>query len=372
MIAIVYPQFYGVGGIARYLDSFLENLPENSRRIILITGDEHAQERSYRGVEIKHVPFSSSRLNLFLWGWKVRRILRDLHRRSGLRAVNFHFPPLIPGLFLPTGVPIILTAHTTYLGMSGRFYPVAHYESQWKGISLWIKMWMERRIFSKVAKVITLTEQGRQEVLSYGFKGPIAVVPNGADVDKFSPGLSAEKTVDVLFSGRIELRKGSRAMVALCQALVAVKPNIRICIVGYGDDEEWVKAHLQPYTNNVHLAGKVPFAEMMQYYNRSRVYASTSFYEGLPGTCLEAMAMKLPVVVWDFLFYRGLVMEGETGCLVPPNDFSAASRAVLDLLDNNELCRRMGENGRELLIKQFNWRLLSRHIVAEMLGVEYA
>ena len=52
MIAIVYPQFYGVGGIARYLDSFLSNLPADHPPIYLITGDEHKVDRHYPGVEI--------------------------------------------------------------------------------------------------------------------------------------------------------------------------------------------------------------------------------------------------------------------------------------------------------------------------------
>jgi hypothetical protein len=54
MIAIVYPQFYGVGGIARYLESFLANLPKDSPSIYLITGDEHQTERRYENVKIIH------------------------------------------------------------------------------------------------------------------------------------------------------------------------------------------------------------------------------------------------------------------------------------------------------------------------------
>jgi len=62
MIAIVYPQFYGVGGIARYLDSFLANLPADHPTIYLITGDEHRVERHYDNVELIHLPFSSGHL----------------------------------------------------------------------------------------------------------------------------------------------------------------------------------------------------------------------------------------------------------------------------------------------------------------------
>lgn len=364
MIAIVYPQFYGVGGIARYLDSFLSNLPPDHPPIYLLTGDEHRVERSYAGVEIIHIPFTSSRFNLFTWGLKARKLLMQLYEEGKIRWVNLHFPPLIPGLLLPHHIPIVLTAHTTYLGMSGRFYQTRHFKSQWGELSLFIKSWMELKIFDHTRKVITLTEQGRQEVLTYGFGGSVTVIPNGADTSLFTPNPDIIKDIDVLFCGRIEFRKGSRGMVELCKQLIAQKPDIRIAIVGYGDDDAWVSAALASQTQNVLMTGKVPFSEMMGYYNRSHIYASTSYYEGLPGTCLEAMAMQLPVVVWDFLFYRGLVVEGENGHLVDTNDFAAMTAKILELLSNPQLAMDMGKKGRALLQQEYDWTKLSRDVLS--------
>ncbi|MDF1690468.1 MAG: glycosyltransferase family 4 protein [Cycloclasticus sp.] len=365
MIAIVYPQVYGVGGIARYLDSFLSNLPDKHPPVYLITGDEHYEFRSYKGVEIIHIPFSSSRFNLLLWGVKARYVIIKLYKQEKIQWVNFHFPPLIPGLFLPRKIPVVLTAHTTYLGMSGQFYPTRHFNSQWSKSSLVVKSWMERHIFGLTSKVITLTEQGRQEVLAYGFKGPVTVIPNGADVNLFTPDMAVKKDIDLLFCGRIEFRKGSRAMVELCLQLIEKKSNIKICIVGYGDDDAYVREALSPHPNNILLTGKVPFSEMLGYYNRSSVYASTSYYEGLPGTCLEAMAMELPVVVWDFLFYRDLVIENETGLLVKPNDFESMKDKILGLLTKPQLASEMGKRGRLLLKKEYSWSTLA----SDVLGV---
>ncbi|HEY8159667.1 MAG TPA: glycosyltransferase family 4 protein [Methylobacter sp.] len=363
MIAIVYPQFYSVGGIARYLDSFLANLPENHPPVYLITSDEHRDKRHYPGVEIIHFPYNRSRFSLFFWSLRVRNKLVSLYDEGKIQWVNLHSPPLIPGLFLPRHIPILLTAHTTYLGMSGQFYETRHFVSQWSRLSLAIKSWMEHRIFSLASKVITLTEQGRQEVLAYGFKGSVAVIPNGADVKLFTPDDAIEKNIDVLFCGRIELRKGSRPMVELCRQLIVRKPDIRIAIVGYGDDDAWVKAALEPYGHNVLMAGQVPFSETLGYYNHSRVYVSTSYYEGLPGTCLEAMAMQVPAVVWDFLFYRGLVVDGKTGALAAPNDYAVMTDKVLGLLSNPLLASEMGRNGRALLESNYNWANLARDVL---------
>ena len=363
MIAIVSPQFYGVHGIARYLDSFLANLPADHPPIYMISGDEFHSPRSYPGVEIIDIPFSTTRYSLFTWGWAVRKLLLQLHAENKIQWVNFHFPPLIPGLLLPKSIPMVLTAHTTYLGMSGRFYEERHFQSQWSNLSLLIKSWMERRIFGSAQKVITLTEQGRQEVLRYGYQGPVTVIPNGADINLFTPDDAVVKDIDVLFCGRIERRKGSRAMVELCRLLTLKQPDVKIVIVGYGDDDAYVQAGLADYAANVTLAGKTPFSEMINYYRRSKVYASTSYYEGLPGTCLEAMAMQLPVAVWNFLFYEGIVIDGETGFYAAPNDYETLAGQIMQLLADPQTAAAMGRNGRTLIQEQYGWRKLAAEIL---------
>jgi glycosyltransferase involved in cell wall biosynthesis len=368
MIAIVYPQFYGVGGIARYLDSFLSNLPVNAPPVVLVTGDENIQPRTYRGVKIVHVPFTSSRFSLFTWGLAVRKLLLNLHRRGEVQVVNFHFPPLIPGLFLPRKIPMVLTAHTTYLGMSGRFTPERHFASPWGPLSVAIKQWMERRIFAKAREVIALTEQGHQEVLAYGYAKPVHVIPNGVDLREFQVGARTVKDIDVLLVGRIEVRKGSRAVPALCQALLKRKPDLNITIVGYGDDEAWVREALAPLGPQVHMAGKVPLAEVSGYYRRAKVYAATSYYEGLPGTCLEAMAMELPPVVWDLLFYRGLVEPGRTGERVAVNQIDKMAEEVLALVSDPQRCAHIGQAARNHLRRGYDWAQLADQITARLVA----
>lgn len=363
MIAIVYPQFYGVGGIARYLDSFLSNLPTDHPPIYLITGNEYQEARVYPGVEIIHIPFSSNRFNLFLWGFHARRLLIRLHGQGKIKLINLHFPPLIPCLFLPRNIPVVLTVHSTYLGMSGNYYPEKYYVGDTNYFALRIKMWMESRIYKNSSRAITLTEFGREQVLAYGYDKPISIIPNGVDLNHFQPSTNSKKDIDVVFAGRIERLKGSNGMVEICRRLVEKKKDILILIVGYGDEEASVRQQLSELSANIIMTGKVPFAEMMEFYSRSRVYASTSYYEGLPGTCLEAMSMQLPVVVWDFLFYRGLVIEGKTGVLVPPNDFDVMVQEIMALLADEEHAKQMGRAGRALLASNYNWSNLAAEIL---------
>ena len=364
MIVIVFPQFYGVHGIARYLQSFLAALDDPATAIIVIVGDEDARPiDAPANVEFVILPLPTGRLGLVRWSLATRRWLLDASHRENITVINLHIPPLLPGLFLPRVAKIVVTAHTTYRGMSGQIYSPRQFRSQWNPVSVWIKKLFERYIFARADGIVTLTEQGLKEVRSYGFRGPIEIAPNGVDLEVFTPGPGEQKTVDVLFAGRIERRKGSRPMVDVCRALVAKRPDISICIVGYGDDFEFVQNALGGI-KNVQLTNKVSFDKMLDLYRGSQIYASTSYYEGLPGTCLEAMAVGLPAVVWDCLFYKKLVIEETTGKLVPINDVDTFANTIIDLLSNPSKLAFFGAAAHQHVTEVYGWRKIASQIMS--------
>jgi glycosyltransferase involved in cell wall biosynthesis len=393
VLVILYPQFDTIQGIARYLDSFLATLPAGAPPVVLITGRLGPGLQAWRGVEVVSIPVPANRLGLLVWSLRARRRLRALQRERGpVQTVNLHVPPLIPGLFVPRDLPLVLTAHTTYLGMSGRFDPQPHFRSPWGPLSVALKRWMEQRMLAQARTVITLTEQGRQELERYGRRDGVVVIPNGVDLERFRPadpgppagGAIVEsppaggaagrepglQDIDVLFSGRIERRKGSGPLVDVCQRLAQRRPGVRIAIVGYGDDEARVRDALRDLGPALTWAGKVPFDEVARWYHRSRVYASTSFYEGLPGTCLEAMASGLPAVVWDRLFYRDLVVDGQTGWLAPVRDVDAMVARIETLLDDPERAAAMGRLAAERVRQHHDWRALAPRVLAALLGAQ--
>lgn len=369
LVVIPFPQFYGVHGIARYLQSFLANAPTEPGKLLLLASDEHKHEVDTGKARVEILPMSSGRLGLLKWSLAARRRIRELAKTHPDLIVNLHIPPLIPGLFVPPGVRFVVTAHTTYLGMSGQFYRPALFQGQWHPVAVWVKKLMERWIFRRASKIITLTHQGLAELREYGIDKPVDILPNGVDLARFNPPAEADPAYDVLFVGRIEKRKGSRPMVELCQRLIAQRPTIRIGIVGFGDDDDHVRSALAPYAANVALLGKQSFADVVRIFGQSRVYASTSYYEGLPGTCLEAMAMGLPAVVWDFPFYRNLVREGETGHLIAVGAIDRFADTVLDLLDGPDT-QSMGIAGRALVAHEYDWRSLANRLLSAICAAE--
>ncbi len=203
---------------------------------------------------------------------------------------------------------------------------------------------MELIIFRNAQKIIALTEQGKDEI---------------------------KKEFDIIFSGRIEKRKGSASLINICKHLISRKPDIAICILGYGDDYKEVVESLAPYNGkNILFTGQIPFDQVKSYYNKSKIYVSTSYYEGLPGTCIEAMCMELPAIVWDISYYAGLVIKNETGLYAPVNDISQMADNILALLSDDPLRIKMGENARETIKNEFNWEDISRKLINNYLRIE--
>jgi glycosyltransferase involved in cell wall biosynthesis len=84
------------------------------------------------------------------------------------------------------------------------------------------------------------------------------------------------------------------------------------------------------------------------------VFVLPSWIEGLPLVVLEAMAQARPVVASDVGGTGELVLDGQTGLLVPPRDVAALAAALDALLDDPERARALGEAGRERVLREFS------------------
>jgi glycosyltransferase involved in cell wall biosynthesis len=102
------------------------------------------------------------------------------------------------------------------------------------------------------------------------------------------------------------------------------------------------------------------------------VLSSVPLSEGMPTVLLEAMACGIPVVATDVAAVRELVVDGETGYVVPPQRPAALADAVLRLLGDASLRRRMGDAGRARFVAGFSLEALAdRHLRAYELALAH-
>jgi glycosyltransferase involved in cell wall biosynthesis len=143
---------------------------------------------------------------------------------------------------------------------------------------------------------------------------------------------------EVLFVGRLSPEKG-------ILDLVQASDGIPLTVAGDGPLRDRVPGAL----------GFVPHHALPPLYERAAVVAVPSHREGFGVACAEAMAYARPVVASAVGGLLDLVVDGETGVLVPPRDVPALREALERLLGDPDLRRRLGEAGRARVQERFSW-----------------
>ena len=180
----------------------------------------------------------------------------------------------------------------------------------------------------------------------------VVVIPNGVNFEQFrepSPASAAEllgqngdgKVVGTIT--RLVWKRGHEELVEAAALVARSEPAARLVFVGDGPLrptlEEKVKE--RGLTDTVRFLGTVPrAARLLPHFN---IFVLSSVWEGMSNGLLEAMAAGRPVVATRVGGNPEVVVDGESGLLVPPRDPQAMADAVLRLLREPELARRMGE-----------------------------
>ena len=173
----------------------------------------------------------------------------------------------------------------------------------------------------------------------------VRVIPSGVDVPAFVR--EEAEPPEVLFAGRLSPEKG-------ILELVEAANGMNLVIAGDG-----------PLRDRVPEArGFVPHHALGQLYERAAVVACPSHREGFGVVCAEAMAYGRPVVAGAVGGLLDLVVDGETGLLVPPREVDALRAALERLLADRALRRRLGEAGRERIRRHFAWPAVTDATIA--------
>jgi colanic acid/amylovoran biosynthesis glycosyltransferase len=202
----------------------------------------------------------------------------------------------------------------------------------------------------------------------------IKVVYNGLDTEELAPARARreEGEVRVLSVGSFCEKKGHEYLIDACALLVGKGYALRCSIVGDG----LLKASLQARINRYGLQGRVSLLgaktqeEVKVLYGSSDIFvlacvvAANGDSDGVPTVLVEALAMKLPVVTTPVAGIPEFVIDGETGLLVPQRDVEALANAMERLMVDEELRRRLGERGRQVVVDTFDVRRTSPQLAA--------
>ena len=240
---------------------------------------------------------------------------------------------LLHAHWLPTGLiaaslrkPFVLTVHGTDAELARRAPSLAR--------------WVLRR----AGVVICVSNALAEDVRGLGIEH-VRVIPNGVEIPPFVR--EPASPPEVLFAGRLSREKGILELVEAARGMSLV-------VAGDGPLRPQVPGAL----------GFVPHRELGELYERAAVVACPSHREGFNVVCAEAMAYGRPVVAGAVGGLLDLVVDGETGLLVPTRDVGALRAALERLLGDEELRRRLGAAARERARTGFSWDRVTDETVA--------
>jgi len=197
------------------------------------------------------------------------------------------------------------------------------------------------------------------------------VIPLGVDLGKFgyaNPSNSTSRGKDLLFVGRLTDRKGIAYLVLAMRKIVA-QTDCRLTVVGDGPLRNQLEefCHDNELDHIIRFAGNLPLRELLHLYSECHLVVAPSVTthsgeaEGFPMVVLEAMAHGKAVVAGKGGGTPELVHDGVNGLLVDPSDVDRLSRAILFLLQNDDVRERMGTQGREMA-DNYSWDVVANRI----------
>lgn len=307
-----------------------------------------------------------------------------------------------------TGIDIVHT-HTWYMAMAGYFAkklyalpfvltthslePLRAWKAEQLGSGYAMSSWMERTAILDADAIIAVSEGTRADILrAYPDVKPdrIHVIYNGIDLVEYRKTLETRALSNygidpaipyVLFVGRITRQKG---VTHLVDAIRYLPRETQVVLCAGAPDTPEIAAELRQKVGDaqrghpriIWIEKMVTKQEAIQLYSNARVFCCPSVYEPFGIINLEAMACGAPVLASATGGIKEVVVDGETGYLVPfdqdpvtsfpldPDKFARDLAAGINrLLEDPERCQRFGVAGRKRVEEVFSWTAIARQTI---------
>ena len=154
--------------------------------------------------------------------------------------------------------------------------------------------------------------------------------------------------------GRMAQQKGIKYLLYAVPKVIENVPEARFLIVGEGREKEKLENILCNLNIHEYVIMSGLRADVKEILSFTDIFVLPSLFEGLPNVIMEAMAARKPVIATRIHGSDELVVNNETGILVPPRNPGALVDAIINLLNDTERTRRMGIAGRKRVEKYFN------------------
>jgi len=194
---------------------------------------------------------------------------------------------------------------------------------------------------------------------------PVELIYHGLDLSQIKPERSGRQKSSpplILSVGQLKEKKGFPILLEACHILARKGAEFQCEIIGDGPDREtleclWRDLELQ---DSVSLVGARSNTDVMRRYGDAAMFvlpciiAKNDDRDGIPNVLLEAMANELPVISTPVSGIPEVLVDEETGIVSEPGNAESLADAILRLLGDTELQKKLGQRGREVVKERFD------------------
>jgi phosphatidylinositol alpha-mannosyltransferase len=357
-VAIVSPYGYPhPGGVNEHVRFTYQSMRRMGHDVWIITS-KYGRERESEGHVIRlgtgwAFPANGS-IGRVTLGMRFKRQAREVLDAHRFDVLHFHEP------FVPFLSPTILDASDTV--NIGTFHAFGGFSP-----SYWIGRRFAGRLAAKLDGRIAVSSAARHFINRY-FPGDYRIIPNGVDLDRFADAEPYEElrdaTLNILFVGRFEERKGLIHLLKAYHRLRKRKVDARLLVIGDGPKRREYRRFVGLRgIRDVEFLGRVSDDEKVRYFASADIFcAPNTGQESFGIVLLEAMAAGVPIVASDIHGFKRVVERNVQGILVEPRNPRALAAALYTLARDPDLRHEMGEAGRERA-PEFTWDRVTERIV---------
>ena len=377
------PNIYGGAGV--HVDYLTKELAKHVDVEVHCFGDQHLTEgrlsafgcKAADGIEYADPRFSKA----------IDAMERNLRMASNIKGADIvhchtwyaHFAGVVARQLY--GVPMVLTTHS--------FEPSRPWKAEQLGRAYHLSSWIERTAMNESDGIIAVSKGMKDDACRYFGVDPakVDVIYNGIDLDEYrkKPGRDAlaKYKIDpsspfVLFVGRITRQKG---IIHLVRAIEHISKDVQIVLCAGAPDTPEIAQEMRAAVEEAKrhhprvlwIEEMVPKKDVIELYSEASVFCCPSVYEPFGIINLEAMACETPVVASAVGGIPEILIDGETGYLIPidrvsadvsePKDPAKFSRDLADkinhLFSDKGKCAAFSKAGRRRVEEVFSWRAIA-------------
>ncbi|BAO55749.1 glycosyltransferase family 4 protein [Nonlabens marinus] len=203
----------------------------------------------------------------------------------------------------------------------------------------------------------------------FKLQSKITIIPNAVNLDYFVPEKEEEEPLQILYFGTLIRKKGVLDLIEIFNQVVEKLPEIKLYLAGVDTrDIKTARSTKELMMERLSLKakkqtiflGKLEYALMRSEIAKATVIALPSYAEALPMTWIEAMAMEKALVTSDIGWANEVMVEGETGFTVSPDNHNFYAQRLVEFLISPELRREMGLKARSRVKAKFSQEVIAQ------------